>query len=83
MSHDDKLIYMANQIGRFFASQGEARAVDGIATHLKKFWTPRMRADIVARARANAAGLDPLTQRAVQKLAAEATATVPAGAAAP
>ena len=44
MSHDDKLVRMANEIGKFFAAQGEARAVEGIATHLRKFWTPRMRA---------------------------------------
>ena len=44
----DKLIYMANQIGRFFASQGEAAAVAGTAEHVRKFWDPRMRAAILA-----------------------------------
>ena len=39
----DRLIYMANQIGKFFQSQGHDRAVPGIAEHIKKFWDPRMR----------------------------------------
>ena len=39
-----KLVYMANQIGKFFVSQGDEQAVPGIADHLKKFWDPRMRA---------------------------------------
>ena len=71
----DKLVYMANQIGKFFAAQDrqdEAAAVEGIATHLRKFWDPRMRKEIVAKVRAGeAAGLDPLPRRAVLKLAGE------------
>ena len=39
----DRLIYMANQIGKFFQSQGHDKAVPGIAEHIKKFWDPRMR----------------------------------------
>ena len=70
----DKLVYMANQIGKFFASQGghdEAAAVEGIATHLRKFWDPRMRAEIIAKAQSgDAAGLDPLPRRAVERLTA-------------
>jgi formate dehydrogenase subunit delta len=70
----DKLVYMANQIGKFFASQGrddEAKAVEGIATHLRKFWDPRMRKEIIAKVEAGeATGLDPLPRRAVERLAA-------------
>ena len=76
MSHDDKLVTMANQIGRFFAAQGEARAVEGIATHLRKFWTPRMRAAIMAEAATGGAGLDPLPRLAVERLAAGVSAPV-------
>jgi formate dehydrogenase subunit delta len=70
----DKLVYMANQIGKFFASQGEAQAVAGIANHLEKFWDPRMRRAITAHLEAGGAGLDPLVRRAVAAL-------MPAGAA--
>jgi len=39
----NKLIKMANQIGTFFESfPDREEALDGIANHLKKFWTPRM-----------------------------------------
>jgi formate dehydrogenase subunit delta len=66
---------MANQIGKFFAAQGrhdEALAVEGIETHLRRFWDPRMRREIVARVQAGeAAGLDPLPRRAVERLAAD------------
>lgn len=39
----DKLAYMANQIGRFFATQKREEAVTGIENHIRKFWDPRMR----------------------------------------
>ena len=59
---------MANQIGKFFVSQGEAEAVPGIADHLKKFWDPRMRAQILAHLDAGGEGLDPQVLRAVEAL---------------
>jgi formate dehydrogenase subunit delta len=68
----EKLVYMANQIGRFFAAQGEARAVAGIAEHLRKFWEPRMRAQIFAHLEAGGAGLDPFVRSAVAQLKDEA-----------
>ena len=54
----DRLIYMANQIGRFFQSQGHDKAVPGIAEHIKKFWDPRMKRAIFAHLDAGGAGLD-------------------------
>lgn len=42
-----KLIQMANRIAEFFAAMpGHAEAVEGVATHLQKFWEPRMRAEL-------------------------------------
>jgi formate dehydrogenase subunit delta len=64
----DKLVYMANQIGKFFASQGPDHAVQGTAEHLKKFWDPRMRADIVSHLDAGGSGLDPVVRRAIEQL---------------
>ncbi len=64
----DKLVYMANQIGKFFAHQGEAKAVASIADHLAKFWDPRMRAAIIAHLDSGGTGLDPLVLRAVKSL---------------
>ena len=64
----DKLVYMANQIGKFFASQGPDKAAAGIAEHIAKFWDPRMRATIIAHFEAGGAGLDPAVRAAVDKL---------------
>ena len=64
----DKLVYMANQIGKFFAGQGEEKAVPLIADHLEKFWDPRMRAAIVAHLDAGGNGLDPVVREAIKKL---------------
>jgi len=67
----DKLVYMANQIGRFFAHEGESQAVQSVATHLRKFWDPGMRSAIVAHVDAGGAGLDPVVRQAVGSLKAE------------
>jgi formate dehydrogenase subunit delta len=64
----DKLVYMANQIGKFFAHQPEEKAVASIADHLKKYWEPRMRKAILEHLAAGGAGLDPLTRKAVATL---------------
>jgi formate dehydrogenase subunit delta len=64
----EKLVYMANQIGKFFAGQGEEKAVPLIADHLEKFWDPRMRAAIVGHLDAGGNGLDPLAREAIKKL---------------
>jgi formate dehydrogenase subunit delta len=65
MSHD-KLTYMANQIGRFFAHQKEEQAVAAINDHIRKFWDPRMRRQILEDL--DTAELDPRVRRAVEKL---------------
>ena len=43
-----KLARMANQIGSFFASEPDhALALEGIAGHLRRFWEPRMRRQLL------------------------------------
>lgn len=43
------LVKMANQIGQFFeAEPDQTQAVQDIASHIKRFWDPRMRKAIVA-----------------------------------
>ena len=50
MTQDDNLTRMANQIGTFFESMPDREeALEGIATHLKNFWDPRMRREFLAR----------------------------------
>ncbi len=64
----DKLVYMANQIGRFFASQREDQVVAGITDHLQKYWDPRMRATILDYLARGGSGFDPLVRDAVEQL---------------
>jgi formate dehydrogenase subunit delta len=64
----DKLAYMANQIGKFFAHRKHDAAVAAIADHLEKFWDPRMRSTILAQYGAVKSQLDPLVQQAVEQL---------------
>jgi formate dehydrogenase subunit delta len=66
----EKLTMMANQIAAFFKAQGEAAAPAAIADHLKKFWDPGMRADIIAHLDKGGDGLDPLTRAGVERLRA-------------
>ena len=73
MSRDnshDKLVYMANQIGKFFISQGPEQAVAGTAEHIKKFWDPRMRSAIFAHLDQGGAGLDPHVREALTRMQA-------------
>ena len=65
MNTGDKLIYMANQIADFFAAQGEARAVPGIADHIDQFWTPQMRKQFLALVAKDDSGLKPLVRKAL------------------
>ena len=67
----EKLVTMANQIGKFFASQKSGEAVHGIADHIKKFWDPRMRAGLLAYLDAGGEGLDPHVREAAEQLSRE------------
>jgi formate dehydrogenase subunit delta len=64
----DKLVHMANQIGKFFAHEGETRAAKSVATHLRRYWDPRMRRAILAHYDSGGAGLDPIVREAVGSL---------------
>jgi formate dehydrogenase subunit delta len=72
----DRLIYMANQIGKFFQSQGHDKAVPGIAEHIKKFWDPRMKRAIFAHLDAGGTGLDADVRDAITAL--KAASSLPA-----
>jgi formate dehydrogenase subunit delta len=72
----DKLVRMANQIGDFFAPQAEQLAAEGVATHLKRFWTPKMISEIIARSTEADCGLNPTAARGVALLRANALQSV-------
>lgn len=69
----ERLIYMANQIGTFFHSQGPDKAVPGITEHIRKFWDPRMRSAILAHLEAGGSGMQPDVRAAVEALRSTAT----------
>ena len=61
----DRLVYMANQIGKFFEVQRADEVVPGIANHIRKFWDPRMRKAIFAYMDAGGKGIDPPVREAL------------------
>ncbi len=62
------MVRMANQIGTFFKSYGEAEALEGIAEHINKFWEPRMRQNFFAHLDKGGEGFDPLVVKAAEKV---------------
>jgi formate dehydrogenase subunit delta len=74
--HIDSLIRMANDIGAFFASEPQAdQAANGVLVHIKRFWDPRMRAQIVQYYRDGGQGLAPHVSAAIARLAADSPTT--------
>jgi formate dehydrogenase subunit delta len=73
-THDtsEHLVKMANDIGQFFGAEPEREdAIAGIANHIAKFWTKRMRDKLTARIRRDGdASLNELPREALRRLAA-------------
>lgn len=65
---DEKLVRMANQIATFFLSQPEEVRVDGVATHINKFWEPRMRRRFFEMIDQGIGGFLPLAVQASSKI---------------
>ena len=66
----ERLVDMDNDIAAFFHSEPDhAIAVTSIATHLRRFWEPRMRAQILRHLDAGGHGLSDLAREGVQELA--------------
>ncbi len=65
----ERLVSMANDIGSFFVSDPDKEAAaTNVATHLTRYWDPRMRREIIAHYREGGAGLDPIVRSAVALL---------------
>ena len=64
----DKLVHMANQIGKFFATSNPDGAASAIGNHIAKFWEPRMRKQMYAHLAQGGAGLDPLPKQGLEEL---------------
>lgn len=66
----DKLIYMANQIARFFDSQRGGDPAEKTARHLRDFWDPRMRAQLLEIVEDGGAGLSDTARAGAERLRA-------------
>ena len=66
----EHLVRMANDIADYFHSEPDrGLAVAGVSNHMKKFWDPRMRRQILAHSREHGGeGLSELAQAAVVRL---------------
>jgi len=69
MRHDD-LVRMINQIAEFFDAYPPDEAVAGVQQHVRKFWDPSMRAEILAARAKLAERLHPVARAALDRLAA-------------
>jgi formate dehydrogenase subunit delta len=66
---DEKnMVHKANVIAEFFASYPHDQAVAGIANHLRMYWVPRMRRQIIEYVNSGGAGLHELALEAVKRL---------------
>jgi formate dehydrogenase subunit delta len=70
MSHSNtqNLVHMANQIGQFYeALPNRQEGLEGIAGHLRKFWDPRMRRELLAYIDEKGGdGLRPMVREAIE-----------------
>ena len=68
--HVEQLTKMVNDIAAFFESEsGREKAIDDVASHMRRFWDPRMRREIVAHFAKGGDGLTEVSHAAVAKLA--------------
>jgi formate dehydrogenase subunit delta len=70
----ENLLRMANRIGQFFEAMPDRdEALEGAAMHLKRYWDPRMRRELLAHLEAHGpeahgpSGLHPLMAEAVER----------------
>ena len=70
----ERLASMADQIARNFAVQGEDQAVAATAEHIRLYWDPRMKAQLLA---ADRAALTPRVAAVAERLAEQTTTSEP------
>ncbi len=68
MSAIERLIYMANQIARNFATRSADDAALAVADHIASFWDPRMRTALARYEADDGAALLPVVRAAIVAL---------------
>ncbi len=65
----ERLVKMANDIANFFEAEPDhAEGVKSVASHITRFWDPRMRSAIIAHLAAGGEGLSALARDSVAAL---------------
>jgi formate dehydrogenase subunit delta len=62
------MVHKANQIALFWAPYPHDEGAAGVANHLRMFWEPRMRRQLVSYVESGGAGLHTLVIEAVRRL---------------
>jgi hypothetical protein len=66
------LIFMANQVGRFFEHYPWDEGVEGVINHIRKFWHPYMRKELIKYCEEHGdQELIPIVRAAVERLKLE------------
>jgi formate dehydrogenase subunit delta len=67
----ERLVEMANQIADYFRAEPDRQeAITSAARHLRRFWDPRMRKQIIEHYEASGDGLNEIARAAVAQLIA-------------
>lgn len=78
--HIEQLVSMANDIANFFRGASDPGAgARNVADHLRRFWDPRMRKQIIAHFDAGGSGLSELAREGVALLEREPNASSASG----
>ena len=65
----ERLVRMANDIARFYEAEPDHQeAVGSVKTHLRRFWDPRMRREILQHLESGGSGLSELAREALELL---------------
>jgi formate dehydrogenase subunit delta len=66
---EHNMLHKANVIASFFAAYPHEEAVAGVANHIRMYWVPRMRAQLIEYVQAHGSeGLNELVPEAVARL---------------
>jgi formate dehydrogenase subunit delta len=62
----EHLVAMVNEIAAFFTGEEPGKAAENVANHLRRYWDPRMRRQIVAHASSGGEGLSQVARAGVE-----------------
>jgi formate dehydrogenase subunit delta len=76
--HIEQLVTMANDIANFFRNGSDPGAGPrNVSDHLRRYWDPRMRKQMIAYYHSGGAGLSDLARAGIELLAATPAAAPP------